>query len=357
MSKPSRGLVLAVVIVVVLAVLVIARLLMRGTGGEERESTVDMAVHVGRITRATFHRLVTAYGTIQPEPAGSGRQPGAADVAAPATGIIARVDCREGQRVAKGTILFHLDGRVAVIARERARKALAFAQENFNRQKQLLTVDGTSKKNYLDAEQQLQAAQSEFQAASTDLALLEITAPLDGTVVAINSGPGEAVEANTVLARVIDLERLQAAVDVPVHEAALLKVGQDVRCEGNGKAGAVAYIGSQVDGQTDTLPVRIAFPRPNAFYPGQFVEVAIVCAVHADSLAVPEAAVVADAIGGASGTIVMVKDGRAFPKAVRIGLREAGLVEITAPGLLEGQVIVSEDAYAVPGDVKIHIVE
>ena len=66
---------------------------------------------------------------------------------------------------------------------------------------------------------------------------------------------------------------------------------------------------------------------------------------------------VSDTVGGVSGTIVLVEDGKAVPKVVRIGLREAGLVEIAGPGLKEGQVIVSEDAYAIPGEVKIHIVK
>jgi membrane fusion protein (multidrug efflux system) len=356
MSKSRKGLVAAVLIAAVLAVIVLVKLLKTGAGEENGDFSADMAVHVGRITRATLHHYITAFGTVQPEPAVPGRQPAAADVAAPATGIVSRVDCNEGQQVAKGTVLFHLDSRVAVIAREKASQALAFAQENFERQKKLLAVEGTSKKNYLDAEQQLHAANSELLAASTDLALLEVAAPLAGTVVKINSGPGEAVEANTVLAKIVDLKRLMAAVDVPVREAALLKVGQPVQCAEDGGQGIVAYIGSQVDGGTDTQPVRITLPPSGGFHSGQFLQVRIVCDVHADCLAVPEDAVVADSVGGGSGTIVLVEGDRAVPKVVRIGLREAGLVEVAGPGLKEGQVIVFEDAYAIPGEVKIHIV-
>ena len=79
-------------------------------------------------------------------------------------------------------VLFHLDGRVAGIGLEKARQALAFAEGNFERQGKLLAVEGTSRKNYLEAEQQLNAARSEFQAATTGLALLEVVAPLAGIV-------------------------------------------------------------------------------------------------------------------------------------------------------------------------------
>ncbi|HEX7502369.1 MAG TPA: efflux RND transporter periplasmic adaptor subunit [Acidobacteriota bacterium] len=357
MSKPGKRWIIAVLIAAVLGVVVIVWLLHAGKDGGEGETTADMAVHAGRITRTTMHRFVNAFGTVQPEPAGPHGQPAAAAVAAPVTGIISRVDCSEGQRVDKGTVLFHLDGRVAGIGREKARQALAYAEENFERQKKLLAVEGTSRKNYLEAEQQLNAARSELLAATTGLALLEVVAPLAGIVVKVNVAPGEAVEANTVLARIIDPKRLVGMVDVPVREATLVKVGQPVQCAECGGRGAVAYIGSQVDGGTDTLPVRITLPASGDFHSGQFLQVSIVCEVHADCLAVPEAAVVSDTVGGASGTIVLVEGDRALPKPVRIGLREAGLVEVEGPGLREGQVIVAEDAYAIPGEVKIHIVK
>ena len=357
MSKTRKRWLLAVMIIAVLAMIAIVRLKRSGAGAEESEATADMAVHVGRITRTTLHRFVNAFGTIQPEPAMPGSPPAAADVAAPATGIVSRVDCSEGQRVARGAVLFHLDGRVAGIGLEKARQALVFAEGNFERQKKLLAVDGTSRKNYLEAEQQLNAARSEFQAASTGLALLEVAAPLAGIVVKINVGPGEAVEANTVLARIVDPKRLAGMVDVPVREAALIKVGQPVQYGEGGASGAVAYIGSQVDGATDTLPVRITLPASGDFRAGQFLQVSIVCEVHAGCLAVPEAAVVVDTVGGATGTIVLVEGDKAVPRPVRIGLREAGLVEVAGPGLSAGQVIVAEDAYAIPGEVKIHIVK
>ena len=107
---------LTALVLVIAAVLAVIFLIGRAKspGGEESEAVADMAVHVGADPRATLHRFVTAYGTVEPEPAGTRpRSPADADVAAPVDGVVARVDCVEGQRVAKGAVLFHLDGRVA----------------------------------------------------------------------------------------------------------------------------------------------------------------------------------------------------------------------------------------------------
>ncbi|MFZ0409203.1 MAG: hypothetical protein WAM11_13990, partial [Cyanobium sp.] len=44
-------------------------------------------------------------------------------------------------------------------------------------------------------------------------------------------------------------------------------------------------------------------------------------------------------------------------KPVKFGLREGGLVEVSGEGIKEGLVIVTEDAYAVPNDTKIHVLK
>ena len=356
MSKRRIWIGLVILAAVILAVVVFLKIVKPKSGGENEEVAADMAVHVGTISRATLHRYVVAYGIVEPEPAGLGRIPADAEVACPVSGIVAHIDCHEGQYVAKGTILFRLDSRVADVAYEKAKRALAFAEENFERQKKLLPVEGTSKKSYLEAEQQLNTSRSELAAAETDLSLLKVQAPLAGTVVKINIEPGEAVELNTVLATIIDLERLVASVNVPSREAVSLKVGQPALFEGSPKPGVVLYVGSKIDDKTDTLPVRVSIPRGAGFHPGQFLSLRIVSEEHPNCLAVPEAAAIADSVGSEIGSIVLVEGDKAVRKAVKLGLREAGLVEVTGDGLKEGLVIVTEDAYAVPGETKIHII-
>jgi RND family efflux transporter MFP subunit len=341
-----------------LAALLIFALIKSRAGEEDEEVVPDMAVHVGAVGRATLHRLVTAYGSVIPDPGGGGRIPAEAEVSSATAGIVARVDVLEGQKVAKGTVLFHLDSRVADVALEKAVQALAFAEANYERQKKLLTVDGTSRKAFQEAEQQLNDARSERAAAETAAALLRIQAPLDGTVVKINVKPGEAVELNTVLAAVVDLDRLVAAVNVPSREAALVKAGQPVRLEAEGPgSSAVTYVGSRNDEKTDTIPVRISIPAGSEFRPGRYLSVQIVCEEKPDCLVVPEVAVIADSIDGSTGMIVMVEGEKAVHKPVKIGLREGGLIEVEGEGLEEGQVIVTEEAYALTDDMKIHRIQ
>ncbi|MCX6566988.1 MAG: efflux RND transporter periplasmic adaptor subunit [Candidatus Aminicenantes bacterium] len=358
MNKRRIVTALIVLVAVALAAFLIVSLIKPKAGAEGEETVSDVAVHVGSIVRATLRRYVSVYGTVEPEPAGAGRRPADAQVASAVAGVVVNIDCHEGQKVSKGTVLFRLDSRVADVALEKARKALAFSEANFERQKKLLPVEGTSQKAYQEAEQQLAIARGDLASSETDAALLRIQAPLDGTVIKINTEPGEAVELNTILAVIIDLDRLVAAINVPSREAALIKVGQPAYFEKNeGVPASVTYVGTNIDDKTDTVPALISIPAGFGFRPGQFLSARIVSEERPDCLAVPENAAVSDTVGGEIGVIVIVEGDQAVRKQVKFGLRDGGLVEVVGEGLTESTVIVTEDAYAVPENTRIHIVK
>jgi membrane fusion protein (multidrug efflux system) len=333
MSKRHTLTVIIVLGVAVLAVIILLRLVKPKAADENKEVVPDVAVHVGKIIRATLHRYITAYGSVEPEPAGDGKQAAGAFIATPVSGILVQINCTEGRQVSQGTMLFQLDSRVAEVEVIKAKTQLAFA------------------------EQQLNSARSELAAAQTQLALLEITAPLTGTLVRLNARLGQSVESNMVLAEIIDLDRLVVTANVPSREAAILKTGQPVELgSGSSAVGTLMFVGKDVDSKNDTILVRAAIPAKAGFQPGQFLSIRIVCEEHRDCLAVPEAAAVSDSVGGETGVIVLVEGDKAVRKPVKIGLREAGLVEVEGEGLKEGMVIVTTDAYAIPGQTKIHII-
>ena len=170
-------------------------------GEDEAKVETDVAVHVGKITRATLRAYVTAYGVIEPEFPGE-RPAASARVAASVPGVVAAVKVAEGQRVEKGTVLFQLDSRAADVAVDKARKAVEFSEKTWERQRKLMQVEGTSQKLLLEAEQALAAARNDLAAAQIQQALLRVEAPLSGTLVRLNVKPGEAVDLTTVLGRV-----------------------------------------------------------------------------------------------------------------------------------------------------------
>ena len=111
-----------------------------------------------------------------------------------------------GQQVQKGDVLVELNSGVATFDS---------VQAEVERQKKLYEQQNTSLKNLQDAEAQLAA--------------LQVTAPVSGTVTRLAVKPGEAVDVNMPVAEVIDLSRLAVSSEIPAAEAIDLKTGQEVQ--------------------------------------------------------------------------------------------------------------------------------
>jgi len=333
---------------------------------QEEQVATEVAVHVGKIVRATLHNYVVAYGAVEPEPAWNGRPPASARISTPVAGIIAEAGCVEGQQVSKGETLFRMDSRLADVLVDKAEQAVAFAEKNYDRQKKLRETEATSVKLLQTAEQELNSARNELLSAQTQLALLIVKAPLVGTVVQVYAKPGDVVDTTTTLAELVDLDRLVVSAKVPSAELPLLKLGQPVEfsvagatTEAGAKTprvltGALTFIGSEVDAKTDTVLVRVA-PRDKAgLRPGQFVTLRIVCEERPGCLAVPDESVVTDTDGRS--VIALVEGDKAIQKPVKTGLKEGGLVEIEGEGVKEGMAIVTTDAYGLPRETKIRVI-
>lgn len=365
MSARGRWLGLAALAVAVLAALMLWRAARSRSAAEEQAVASEVPVRVGHVTRATLHRVVVTVGTVEAEPAQSDRPASSARVGPPVTGIVASVSCAEGQRVEKGAVLVRLDTRVADAQVGKAAEAVKFAELVLARQRKMGPSEATSQKAFEEAELQLAAARSELETARAERELLIVKAPLAGTVVRLTARPGDAVDPNTALAEIVDLSRLIVSAGVRSGEAGLLKVGQPVELsEGQaataGSApkpvltGTVAFVGAQVDAKTDTVPVRVAVPADAGLRPGQFLDVRITVEVRADRLVAPENAVVSD--GGGGSAVALVDGDTATLKAVRVGLREGGLVEVEGDEIREGVAIVTEGAYGLPKETKIKVV-
>jgi membrane fusion protein (multidrug efflux system) len=369
---------------------------------EDAKVETEVPVHTTKIVRATLRRYVDGYGTVAPDPAHDGKPAAGARLAAPVAGVLAQALCAEGERVEKGATLFQLDARVAVADEQRAAAAAVssraalprlaaaheYAERELTRTKQLRQENLASEKDLRDAELRLTSAQSDLAevrakvaeadqvlgAAQTHRSLLAIKAPLSGTVVRLAVNPGEAVETATVLAEIVDLDRLVVSATIPATELPSLKLGQPVEMyvaerardaavaarADDADAGALAYqgplafVGLQVDTKTDTVPVRVVVPAGAGLRPGQYLRLRIAVDERADCLAVPVESAVAGPEGGA--VLAVVADGKATQRAVRLGLRDHGLVEVTGEGLREGLTVVAAGAYGLPKETRVRVV-
>ena len=313
---------------------------------EEQKVTTEVSVQVAKVTRATLRARVEAYGVVEPEPAGGGQPGGAARLAAPVAGVVMAVPAKEGERVEAGAVIVKLDDRLAL-------SALALAEQQFERQKKLRSVEGTSEKALQEASQQLVAARAQ-------LALVQLATPLAGVVARINVQPGQAVDLNTVVAEIVDLSRLVVTANVPGDEAARLKAGQPAElfmdsADKPVATGTVSFVSPQVDPKTGAALVRVALSKDAGLRPGQFVRTRIVSEERGARLAVPRESIVTD--GEGHSVIAIVEADKATQKPVKIGVRDGGLVEVEGEGLKEGDTVVTIGAYGLPQQTKVRVVK
>jgi len=297
---------------------------------DEKVATV-VSVQTGKITTATLYGYVSGYGMVEPAPATADQPAASAQLASPSAGVVTKVNVVEGQQVAKGDVLAELNSGTTTAEN---------AEQEVERQKKLYAQQNTSLKNLQDAEAQL--------------ALLQVTAPLSGTVARVNVKPGQAVDLTTVVAEVMDLNRLAVSTEIPSAEANDLKPGNPVEILTTPPVTTeLLFVSPNVDTANDTVLVRALLPVSSGLRPGQFVSLRIVTAVHTNCLAAPAESVVTDENG--SSVIAVVKGDEATQMPVQTGLRENGLVEVSAPELKPGDTVVTVGAYGLPGKTKITI--
>jgi membrane fusion protein (multidrug efflux system) len=325
----------------------------------------EVSVHVGKITRATLHGYVLAYGTVRLAVGSSSAPAARVRITAPSSGLISEVLCVEGQTVSQGDTLFRLDSRIAEAAVKQAEQTVVLADKELARQKELIQSQGTSEKLLQQAEYGLATAKDNLTKARTELSLLAVTAPISGTIFRVPARLGETVNMSDILAELIDPNRLIVEFRVPSEQISPLKPGQKVEIETSDRAAepnsqtsgvpaVLTYVDSMVDPQSDTVLARASVPADTRLRPGRFVKVRVIYLEKNNCLVVPEESLVT--IPEGQTVIAVVQNDKAFQKVVQTGLRENGLVEVQAEGIHEGIQIVTVGAYGLPSETNIRIV-
>jgi membrane fusion protein (multidrug efflux system) len=304
-----------------------------GSSGDDEAPTENVSaiisVQTGTLKRMTLRSYVNGYGTVEPMPATPDEPAGGGALAAPVAGVVVKVAAVAGQQVKPGDVLVELDSATA---------SYAYAKAEAERQKKLFAEQNTSLKNLQDAEAQLAA--------------LQIRAPISGTVTRITARLGAAVDVNTIVAEVINLDRLAISTQIPSSHADDLKTGQEVQILTQSPlTTTLAFISPAVDTNDGTVLLRASLAPNSGLRPGQFEPLRIVIATHTNCLAAPAESVVTSA--GGKSFIVLAKGDEGAQVPVTTGLREDGWVEIQGGDLKEGDPVVTVGAYGFPEKAKI----
>jgi len=173
---------------------------------------------------------------------------------------------------------------------------------------------------------------------------VDVLAPRDGVVDAVNVAVGQAVEPATTLMQLSDPSSVAVVARVYEEDLGKVHVGQAVAVHtlsypGRRFDGRIARIGPVLDAQTRTVDVWIPLANADgALKPNLFARAAVALRAGTAVLAVPNAAVL-EANGE---SFVFVRQGGAFARVdVHIGARDEDVTEIT-DGLVPGDEVVTQ---------------
>ena len=325
--------------------------------------------------------------------------PQRASVGAVITGRVARIPVEEGQSVKRGDVLIVLDdederasvaqasGAVAQaearlrqlreVSLPAAEQALIQAQANLtqarqqhDRAKELKAKGFVSQAALDDAQRNLDVAESQLRAAKlqvatnrpsgSDFALAQtalaqaratlgvaqakldqtvILAPVDGTLISRNVEPGNVVQSGKELMALAPEGETQVVVQIDEKNLAQLRIGQHALASADAFPrerfeAVLVYINPGIDALRGSVEVKLRVPKPPAYLRQDMtVSVDIEVARSAGTVVVP-----ADTVRDASGAqpwVLAVDGGRAVRRAVKLGLKGDGRIEVldgVAPG-------------------------
>jgi cobalt-zinc-cadmium efflux system membrane fusion protein len=313
-----------------------------------------------RVSLGDLSDQIIAQATVAPTPEG------AAIIGARADGTVTVIRKRLGDPVRAGESLGAIQSREAAkLAEERdsAKARLARSQQAFERQKNLLRANATSRQEYDAAEAEWQVAESEWRRAvssggasglAKDGISLEIVSPISGRVTAAPAVLGSYVVAGTELFRVANPRKLEIQAAVPSQDAQRVSVGDKATVDlPQGSITAVVRaITPNIDIESRAATV-VLVPTGDAqsLQPGQLVSARIFIAqghTGARTTLVPTEAL--QKIGGNDAIFLKTDDGFKV-QAVTVGGESGGTTEIQS-GLNPGDEIATHNSFLLKAELE-----
>ncbi|MDR1808884.1 MAG: efflux RND transporter periplasmic adaptor subunit [Prevotella sp.] len=352
-------------IAAILAIIILLFLIM----GKEHAA---LSFNTAQAAEETVENTVTATGYVQPVDK--------VEVGTQVSGVIEKIFVDYNSQVKKGQLLAEID-KSTLIERVTQAKAsqtsaesdLKYAQQNFDRIKQLYDVKAATEVAYEEAvnrlaqaETALANAKANLHQAQVNLSYAEIYSPIDGIILDRSVEQGQTVAASfntpTLFTIANDLKNMQVEADVDEADIGRVRLGQQVRFTVDAYSddtfdGVVNQIRLQptVTNNVVTYTVIVQAPNPEEkLYPGMTASITIITetetglAVPAEALYFSPAPEVLEQLNmrpqtlmpdAASKTVWLQVQDSIVPRMIKTGLSD-GVRTIVKEGLEAGDTVI-----------------
>lgn len=282
---------------------------------------------------------------------------GEAQVVAKTSGVLLKLLAEEGDQVKAGQALARLDSERPRLELQRAQAMLAKLESEYKRAKELydrklLAADAQERIRF-----DLDTQRAVFEMAKLELSYTQVVAPIDGVIAQRLVKEGNLIQNNQALFRIVDVNPLEAVLNVPERELAILRAGMPVSLTvdsspGRSFAGEIARISPVIDPASGTFRVTCEFrDGSGALKPGMFGRIGVVYAQRDNALTVSREALIE---GDGATAVFVIRDGKARRVPVELGMLNGGLVEILQ-GVEEGDQVVTTGKVTLRDGVDVQI--
>lgn len=270
-------------------------------------------------------------------------------------GVVAEMAVDAGDNVRAGEVLARLDRTETGAAVERAAQALAKAERDLARAEEVFARGLVAKEARDNAATARDIAAADLRAARFNQQFATVVAPAAGRVKARLAEAGEIVAAGqTVLTLAGESKGWLLRAALADRDALRLAVGDpaEVRVDalpGRRFEATVARIAGAADAATGTLDVEFnVVDADGLLRSGLIARIAATPADAASTLSVPVSALLR--AEGAEGRVLVVADGRAVAREVRLGAIADGRVAVLEGLAADDAVVVAGAAYVDDGE-------
>lgn len=315
-------------------------LLLFSCGGKEdkagfvQATMKPSAVEVFTIAESDVSRIIDIPGTIIPSEE--------IQLFSEITGRIQKINFKEGQRVAKGTLLVQVDTDILRAQKQTLKVQQDLAKKDEARKKALLSAKGISTEEYEKSAAALESIQAELALLDVQIAKGEIRAPFSGRIGLRKVSEGAYINPATMITTLVQDNPAKVEFSISERYASAVKSGQEVRFtyDGNNKeykAKVFAYE-SFIDAGTRMLTLRADLPNDGKLIPGTFVSVKYDLGLEKNAMMIPAEAVVPVLKGQ---KVMVIRDGKVADVPVELGIRTSDKIQVIGNLKIGDNVLIS----------------
>ncbi len=256
------------------------------------------------------------------------------------TGRLTYLNVPEGNHIEKGTVIATINDADLQAQLAKTKVLLDLAAKTEERYKKLLAVNGINQADYDAVLNQVNGYKADLVYTQALIDKTVIKAPFSGIVGLRQISMGAFVTSATIIATIQQVDKLKVDVTAPETYSNILRKGNTIdivldNASGTKEKATIIAVEPQVNTTTRNLKVRAVMANSKA-NPGGFVKAYINAGIDKKAILIPSNCLIPD---DKNNQVIVVKNGKANFVAVKTGVRQANLVEIT-DGITAGDTVV-----------------